>query len=82
MQEEEDPLFHELPLPTLIAWTRWWHLTAKILVIVLKQRVWGVVGSYLRKEKDRADARITDLRTDWSARGRELHRLDRLRQSI
>ena len=26
MQEEEDPLLHDLPLPTLIAWTRWWHL--------------------------------------------------------
>ena len=36
---EEDPLFQDLPLHTLITWTRWWHLTAKALVLVLKKRV-------------------------------------------
>ena len=44
MQTEEDPLFHELPLHTLITWTRWWHLTSKALVLVLKKRVRGTVG--------------------------------------
>ena len=52
---EEDPLFHELPLNTLIAWTRWWHLTAKVLTLVLKKKVFGVVGPYLRGERHRVD---------------------------
>ena len=86
---EEDPLFHKLPLNTLIAWTRWWHLTAKVLtlilkkkVLILKKKVFGVVGPYLRGERYRVDARITALRTDWSARGRELNRLDKIKRSI
>ena len=82
MQEEEDPLFHGLPLPTLIAWTRWWHLTPKALVLVLKKKVWGTVGSFLRDETGRIDNRIALLRTDWSARGRELHLLDAIRRSV
>ena len=51
MQTEEDPLFQELSLRTLITWTRWWHLTAKALVLVLKKKVWGTVGSFLKEEK-------------------------------
>ena len=62
MQEEEDPLFHELSLHTLIAWTRWWHLSSKALVLVLKKRIWEVVGSFLRDEKGRTDNRIALLR--------------------
>ena len=50
IDSEEDPLFHELPLNTLITWTRWWHLTAKALTLVLKKKVFGVVGPYLRGE--------------------------------
>ena len=62
MQEEsdseEEPLFHELPLKTLIAWTRWWHLTAKALTLVLKKKVFGVVGAYLRKQTTVVGIRI------------------------
>ena len=82
MQEEENPLFHDLPLPTVIAWTRWWHLTSKALVLVLKKRVWGTAGSFLKMEKGRIDSRIAILRTDWAARGRELRLLDEIRQSV
>ena len=82
IDSEEDLLFHELPLKTLIAWTRWWHLTAKALTLVLKKKVFGVVGSYLRKETARVDIRIARLRTDWSARGRELNLLDKIKQSV
>ena len=82
IDSEEDPLVHELPLKTLITWTRWWHLTAKALTLVLKKKVFGVVGSYLRKETARVDFRIARLRTDWSARGRELNLLDKIKQSV
>ena len=47
---EEVILLHELPLKTWITWMRWWHLTAKALPLVLKKKVFGVVGAYLRKE--------------------------------
>ena len=47
---EEVILLHELPLKTRIAWTRWWHLTAKALPLVLKKKIFGVIGAYLRKE--------------------------------
>ena len=49
---EKDPLFHELPLKTLIAWTRWWHLTAKVLTLVLNKKVFGFVG-HLPKRRER-----------------------------
>ena len=45
IDSEEDPL----PLNTLITWTRWWHLTAKALTLVLKKKVFGVVGPYLKE---------------------------------
>ena len=82
VQEEEHPLLHDLPLPTLLTWARWWHLASKALVLVLKKSVWGVVGAYLRVEKGATSIRIARLRTDWSARGRELHWLDKLKQSV
>ena len=67
---------------TYLAWNRWWHLTAKALVLVLKKRVLGTAGSYLKREKERTGTRIVRLRTDWSARGRELSRLDQIKQSV
>ena len=78
---EEVILLHELPLKTWITWTRWWHLTAKALPLVLKKKVFGVVGAYLRKETHRIDNRIARQRTDWSATGRELNRLDKIKRS-
>ena len=82
IDSEEDALFHELPLNTLLAWTRWWHLTAKVLTLALKKKVFGVVGLYLRGETARVDIRIANLRTDWAARGRELNRLDKIKRSV
>ena len=81
MQEEEDPLLHDLPLQTLITWARWWHLTSKALVLVLKQRIWGVAGNFLKDEKHRVDNRVASLRTNWARRGRELRALDVIKRS-
>ena len=75
---KKNPLFHEIPLKTLITWTRWWHLTAIALTLVLKKKVFGVVAAYLKKQKHRVDNRIAILRTDWSARGRELNRISKI----
>ena len=64
-EEEQDPLFYDLPLPKLLTWTRWRHL-------VYKKRTWGVVGPYLKSKKGVVGDRVARLRTDCSARGREL----------
>ena len=71
-EEEQNPLFYDLPLPRLLTWTRWWHLTAKTIVLVYKKRSWGVIGPYLKSTKGAVSDRIVLLRTNWSARGREL----------
>ena len=49
MQTEEDPLLPDLPLHTLITWTRWWHLTAKALVLVFKKMNLGSSWTVLEK---------------------------------
>ena len=71
-EEEQDPLFYNLPLPTLLAWTRWWHLTAKTIVLVYKKKTWGVIGPYLKSKKGAVGDRIVLLRANWAASGREL----------
>ena len=82
MQEGEDPLFHDLPLHTLITWTRWWLWTSKALILVFKKRIWGEVGSFLRDQKGRTDNRIVLLRANWAGRGRELRLLDEIKRSV
>ena len=78
-KEEQDPLFYDLPLPRLLAWTHWWHITAKTIVLVCKKRAWGVIGPHLKSKKGAVGDRIARLRTEWSARGREL---DYIKHSI
>ena len=49
-QEEEPlPLFYQVPLPRLIAWSRWWHLTARALLLAYQRRYWGLLGNYLKE---------------------------------
>ena len=49
MQTEEDPLLPDLPLHTLISWTRWWHLTAKAFVLVFQEENLGSSWTVLEK---------------------------------
>ena len=74
MQDEEDQLFHELQIHTVITWTRWRCLASKALALVFKKKAWGVIGGFLKQEKalQRTDLRIVLLRTVWSRRGYEL----------
>ena len=60
----------------------WWHLTSKALFLVLKKRIWGVVGNFLKEEKGRTDNRIVLLRVNWAGRGRELRELDKIKRSV
>ena len=48
---EQELLFYNLPLSRLLSWNRWWHLTAKVIVLVYKKRLWGLLGAYLEKKK-------------------------------
>ena len=48
-QEEEPlPLFYQIPLPRLISWSRWWHITARALLIAYQRRFWGLLRNYLK----------------------------------
>ena len=84
MQDEEDQLFHELQIHTVIAWTRWWCLTSKALVLVFKTKTWGVIGGFLKKKKAlrRTDLRIVLLRMIWSRRGQELEAIKARGQAL
>ena len=80
-KEEQDPLFYDLPLSTLLAWNRCWHLTAKTIVLVYKKKAWGVIGSDLKLKKGAVGLRIARLRIQWAARGRELDYIKQLADS-
>ena len=82
--QEEEVLLHELPLETLLTWTRWWHLTARVLPLVFKRHFFGVVGAYLNKQKlnGNVSARVRALGTYWSDLGRELKRLADIRRTV
>ena len=60
-EEEQDPLFYDLPLPRLLAWNRWWHLTAKTVLLVYKKTTWGAVGPYLKSKKGACTDRVVLL---------------------
>ena len=88
-EPEEEPekviLLRELPLKTWTIWVCWWHLTAVALPLVFKnfkQKAFGVIGAYLRRETHAVGVRIARLRTSWSATGRELNRLKEIKRSV
>ena len=72
MQDEADQLIHNQLIHSVVAWTRWWCLTSKVLVLVFKKRAWGVIGAFLRQKKAlrRTDQRIAILRELVSKRAR------------
>ena len=43
-QEEEEPLplFYQVPLPRLLSWSRWWHITSRTLLIAYQKRFWAL----------------------------------------
>ena len=71
-EEEQEPLFYDLPLSRVLSWNRWWHLTARTVRLVYQKRTWGVIGPYLKLKKGILIDRVVLLRTNWAARGQEL----------
>ena len=74
---EEEPLYYRIPLSRILAWNRWRHITARLIVIVYKKKFWGLVGHYLQTVKGIPSGRLAILRANWSARGRELKQLSK-----
>ena len=55
MQDVEDQLIHNQLIHSVVAWTRWWCLTSKVLVLVFKKKTWGVIGAFLKRERESSD---------------------------
>ena len=69
-EEEQDPRFYDLPLPTRLSWTRWLAPYRQDHCSHWEEEDLGCDrGAYLKIKKE---DRIARLRSDWSARGREL----------
>ena len=63
-EEEQDPLFYDLPLPRLLG--------CQSYCSRLQEEDLGVIGPYLKTKKGVFSDRVALLRTNWAARGREL----------
>ena len=50
--EEPTVLFYQVPLKRLVAWNKWWHITARALLRAFQKRYWGLVGNYLQTVKE------------------------------
>ena len=77
-EEEQDPLFYDLPLSRLLNWNRWWHLIEETVRLVYQKKTWGAIGSLLKRKKGIFTVRVVLLRKIWSARGQELKRIKHL----
>ena len=49
IEEEEEPLYYQLPLSRILSWNRWWHITARVILIAYQKRFWGLLGLYLQE---------------------------------
>ena len=78
-QEEEPlPLFYQVPLPRLVAWNRWWHITARVLLIAYQKRYWGLLGNYLKEVVGVKNAHLARVRLTFGrGQGRLLQQLSK-----
>ena len=79
-QEEEEPLplLYQVPLPRLLSWSRWWHITSRVLLIAYQKRFWGLLGNYLKLPEVAGvvNPHLARVRLSWGrGRGRLLRQL-------
>ena len=75
-EEEEAPLYYQVPLSRILSWNRWWQIAARALLIAYQKRFWGLVGHYLQEVVGVPLARLARVRTEWGrGRGRLLRQL-------
>ena len=63
-EEERVPLLYQIQSHRIVAWFRWWHLTARVLLFAYQRRYWGLLGNYLKEvvgKKSPHRARIRSL---------------------
>ena len=53
--QEEEPLilFYQIPLRRLVAWNKWWHITARKLLRTYQKEILGF-GRKLPEDSDRS----------------------------
>ena len=74
--EEPLVLFYQVPLKRLVAWNKWWHITARALLRAFQKRYWGLVGNYLQTVKEE---RLIPVGKAWGrGRGRLLPQLSNI----
>ena len=75
-EEEQLPLFYQVPLPRLLSWSRWWHITSRALLIAFQRRFWGLTGNCLKEVTGAVNPHLALVRARWGGgRGRLLRQL-------
>ena len=82
MQEEgREPLtlLYQIPLRSLVVWNKWWHLTARKLLLAHQKRYWGLVGNYLKTVTGVVNPHLAQVRATFGrGQGRLLPQLSNL----
>ena len=56
--------------------SRWWHITARALLIAHQKRYWGLIGNYLKEVKGVVNPHLALVRLSWGrGHGRVLRQL-------
>ena len=75
-EEERLPLFYQIPSHRIVAWCRWWHLTARVLLVAYQRRYWGLLGVYLKEVVGETSPHLALIRKFFGrGRGRLLRQL-------
>ena len=76
IEEERLPLFYQIPSHRIVTWLRWWHLSARSLIVACQKRYWGLLGQYLKTVKGQVSPHLALIRRFYSrGRGRLLCQL-------
>ena len=75
-EEERLPLFYQIPSHRIVAWLRWWHLTARVVLVAFQRRYWGLLGNYLKTVVGETSPHLALIRKFYGrGRGRLLRQL-------
>ena len=75
-EEERLPLFYQIPSHRIVAWFRWWHLTARVVLVAYQRRYWGLLGTYLKTVVGETSPHLARIRKLFGrGRGRLLRQL-------
>ena len=49
-----------------MAWNKWWHITARKLLLAYQKRYWGLVGNYLKQVTGVVNPHLAPSQADFS----------------